>query len=326
MSSTTRAFRSKRSTADSMENSLVIGSGPAGLTAALYLARAELSPLILDGPLPGGQLTQTTEIENFPGFPEAVNGFELIMAMRKQAERFGTRLQGDRAANIEGGNGEPFETTLASGDKITSKTIIFATGASPRWLGLESEKKLMNKGVSACATCDGAFHKNHEVVVVGGGDTAMEEAIFLARFASSVTIIHRRDQLRASKIMAERALNHPKISVAWNSVVVEITGEDAVEGVKIKNVETGDISEIRCQGYFAALGHIPATEILKGKVELDDAGYIVLRNDSPETEIKGLFAAGDCADHTYRQAITAAGMGCAAAISAERFLESSANG
>jgi len=304
-----------------MENTIVIGSGPAGLTASLYLARAELSPICVDGPLPGGQLTQTTEIENFPGFPEAINGFELIMSMRKQAERFGASFKSDVVTQINGGNGAPFETTFLSGEKTLSKTVIFATGASPRWLGLDSEKRLMNKGVSACATCDGAFHKDHDVVVVGGGDTAMEEAIFLSRFASSVTIIHRRDKLRASKIMADRALANPKISVAWDSVVVDILGDDAVEGVKIKNVKTEEISEIKCQGYFAALGHVPATELLKGKVELDEAGYIVLDN-GPETKVAGLFAAGDCADHTYRQAITAAGMGCAAAISAERYLES----
>jgi len=306
-----------------MENTTIIGSGPAGLTAALYLARAELQPLVIDGPLPGGQLTQTTEIENFPGFPESINGFELIMAMRKQAERFGAKFKSDIATQIDGGGERPFETTLASGEKIISKTLVFATGASPRWLGLDSERELMNKGVSACATCDGAFHKDHDVVVVGGGDTAMEEAIFLSRFASSVTIIHRRDKLRASKIMAERALANPKVSVLWNSVVEEVLGTESVEGVKVKNVVTDEVSEVKCQGYFAALGHIPATELLKEKVDLDDAGYIVL-NGSPETKVKGLFAAGDCADHTYRQAITAAGMGCAAAISAERFLESNA--
>ncbi len=305
----------------SLENILVLGSGPAGLTAALYLARAELKPIVLDGPLPGGQLTQTTEIENYPGFPEPVSGFDLVMSMRSQATRFGTRFKSDIALSITGGDGAVFDTALKSGEHIRSKAIVFATGASPRWLGLESEKKLMNKGVSACATCDGAFHKNHDVVVVGGGDTAMEEAIFLARFASSVTIIHRRDKFRASKIMADRALANPKISVQWDSVVVDILGEDSVEGVRIKNVKSGEKSVITCQGYFAALGHIPATALLKDIVELDDAGYIALRDNSPETKIKGLFAAGDCADHTYRQAITAAGMGCAAAIATERFLE-----
>ena len=304
-----------------MEKVIIIGSGPAGLTAAVYLARAELKPVLIAGPLPGGQLTQTTDIENFPGFPEGINGFELMFNMQKQAERFGTDIRNDAVASVNLTPGGPQTVTLASGEELTSKALIIATGASPRWLGLESEKRLMNKGVSACATCDGAFYKDVPVVVVGGGDTAMEEAVFLTKFASSVTIIHRRDKLRASKIMADRALNNPKIAVAWDSVVEEILGENAVEGVKIKNVKTGEISTIDCQGYFVALGHTPATEPYKDFIEVDEQGFIVLKGATSYTNIDGVFAAGDCADHTYRQAISAAGMGCRAAIDTERWLE-----
>ena len=305
-----------------MKQVTIIGSGPAGLTAAVYLARAELNPLVITGPLPGGQLTQTSEIENFPGFPDGgVNGFELMMKIQKQAETFGTVIKNDRVTSLRLQNGGPQELTLASEEQIKSQTIIIATGASPRWLGLESEQRLMNKGVTACATCDGAFYKDMPVVVIGGGDTAMEEALFLTRFASSVTVIHRRDQLRASKIMAERALANPKITMAWNSVVEEVMGDDAVEGVKIRDVKTDKISLIECKGYFAALGHIPATEIFREYIETDEQGYIILPDNSSSTNMDGVFAAGDCADHTYRQAVTAAGMGCKAAIDAERWLE-----
>jgi len=304
-----------------MDNIIIIGSGPAGLTAAVYLARADLKPVVITGKLPGGQLTQTTDIENFPGFPESVNGFELMMKMRQQAERFGALLKNDTVTSVSLQNGGVQVVTLASGGKIETKALIIATGASPRWLGLESEKRLMNKGVSACATCDGAFYRDVPVVVVGGGDTAMEEAVFLTHFASSVTIIHRRDQLRASKIMAERALNNPKISVLWNSVVDEILGDDSVEGVRVRNVKTSETSVLECSGYFAALGHIPATEIFRDYIDTDEQGYIVLPGHSSCTNFEGVFAAGDCADNTYRQAITAAGMGCKAAIDTERWLE-----
>jgi thioredoxin reductase (NADPH) len=304
-----------------MNDVIIIGSGPAGLTAAIYLSRAELKPLLIAGSLPGGQLTQTTDIENYPGFKDPINGFELMFNMQKQAEHFGTEIKNETVASVNFKNGGPQEVTLTSGETLTGKAVIIATGASPRWLGLESEQRLMNKGVTACATCDGAFYKDVPVVVVGGGDTAMEEALFLTRFASSVTIIHRRDQLRASKIMGERALKHPKIEVAWNSVVEEVLGDDAVEGVKIKNVKTGEFSVIDCKGYFVALGHVPATELFKDYIDTDNHGYLDLKTNSSYTNIDGVFAAGDCADSVYRQAISAAGMGCRAAIDTERWLE-----
>lgn len=303
-----------------MKNVIVIGSGPAGLTAAIYLARAELEPIVLSGQLPGGQLTQTTDIENFPGFHDAVNGYELMTLMRRQAEKFGAEIKLESAKSVELPQSGPMTVQHSTG-AITAKSLIVATGASPRWLGLESEQRLLNKGVSACATCDGAFYKDVPVVVVGGGDTAVEEAVFLTRFASSVTIIHRRDKLRASKIMAERALNNPKINIAWDSVVEEVLGDDSVEGVRIKNVRTGESSTIDSVGYFAALGHIPATDIFKKWIDTDDQGYIKLGSSSSYTNVDGVFAAGDCADRTYRQAITAAGMGCKAAIDVERWLE-----
>lgn len=305
-----------------MEEVIVIGSGPAGLTAALYLSRAELKPVLISGSLPGGQLTQTTDVENYPGFIDPVNGFDLMHNMQKQTEKFGTDIRNETVKSVELKDKGPHKITLKSGDSLSSKALVIATGASPRWLGLESEKRLMNKGVTACATCDGAFYKDVPVVVVGGGDTAMEEAIFLTRYASKVTIIHRRDELRASKIMGDRALNNPKIEMAWDSVVEEILGENSVEGVRIKNVKTEETSEIECQGYFAALGHVPATEVFKEQIDTDDNGYILLKENSSYTNIEGVFAAGDCADHVYRQAVTAAGMGCRAAMDAERWLES----
>ena len=305
-----------------MINTVIIGSGPAGLTAGIYLSRAELKPVLFAGNLPGGQLTQTTDIENFPGFPDGINGFELMFKMQQQAEHFGVDIRNEVVVSVAFKTGGPQEITLQSGETIQAKSVIIATGASPRWLGLESEKKLLNKGVSACATCDGAFYKDVPVVVIGGGDTAIEEAIFLTKFASSVTVIHRRDQLRASKIMCERAMNNPKITIQWDSVVEEVLGEDAVEGIRIKNVKTDEVSTIDCKGYFAALGHVPATKLFSDYIDTDDQGYIILNNRSSYTNIDGVFAAGDCADHSYRQAITAAGMGCAAAIDTERWLES----
>ncbi len=304
-----------------MEKIIIIGSGPAGLTAAIYSSRARNEPLLISGSVPGGQLTQTSDIENYPGFKDPVNGFELMSAFQKQAERFGTRMVNDRAVSVELKPGGPHKITLAGGSTMECLALIIATGASPRWLGLESEKRLLGKGVSACATCDGAFFRKQDVVVIGGGDTAMEEAIFLTRFASSVTVIHRRDQLRASKIMAERAKANPKIKFVWDSVVSDIIGRNEVEAVTVKNLKTGAESSLKCTGYFAALGHIPNTEIFKGKVDMDDVGYIRLRDTSSYTSVDGVFAAGDCADHIYRQAVTAAGMGCKAAIDAERWLE-----
>ena len=305
-----------------MENVVIIGSGPAGLTAAIYSARALLNPLIIAGTTPGGQLTETSDIENYPGFENPVGGFELMAAFQKQAERFGARTAYDNVSSANLTSGGPHEIILGGGDKIQTRALIIATGASPMWLGIESEKRLMSKGVSACATCDGAFFRNVPVVVVGGGDTAMEEAVFLTRFASNVIVVHRRDELRASKIMAARAMKNPKIRFEWNSVVEEITGQNEVEGVTLKNLRTGGKKKIDCKGFFAALGHTPNTEIFKGLIEMNDVGYIVLKQERSYTSVEGVFAAGDCADHVYRQAVTAAGMGCKAAIDAERWLES----
>jgi thioredoxin reductase (NADPH) len=305
-----------------MENVVIIGSGPAGLTAAVYAARALLNPVVIAGTTPGGQLTQTSDIENYPGFEKPVGGFDLMTAFQKQAERFGTRTVSDNVSSVKFSPGGPHEISLGGGDKIQAQAVIIATGASPMWLGIESEKRLMAKGVSACATCDGAFYRNVPVTVVGGGDTAMEEAIFLTRFASKVIVIHRRGELRASKIMAERAMKNPKISFEWNSVVEEITGQNEVEGVILRNLKTGEKKNVACRGFFVALGHKPNTEVFKGLVEMNDVGYIVLKQERSCTSVEGVFAAGDCADHVYRQAVTAAGMGCKAAIDAERWLES----
>ncbi len=306
-----------------MKNIVIIGSGAAGLTAAIYASRADLEPLLISGELPGGLLTQTSDVENYPGFPEAVNGFELMSKFQQQAERFGTTVKSDTVSKAELKPGGPHKLHLASGELIETKALIIATGASPRWLGLESEERLKNKGVSACATCDGAFFRDVPVVVVGGGDTAMEEAIFLTKFASKVTIVHRRDELRASKIMGDRAKANPKIEFCWSSQVVDIIGDEEVEKVKIKNLKDESESIIEAKGFFAALGHIPNTGIFHG-IETDKAGFIQLQHGSSYTNIEGVFAAGDCADHIYRQAITAAGMGCKAAIDAERWLDANA--
>lgn len=303
-----------------MRNIVIIGSGAAGYTAAIYASRANLQPLIIAGKLPGGLLTQTTDVENYPGFPEAVNGYELMMKFQQQAEHFGAELKYDTVEAVSFKNKGPQELTLSSGEKIEAKAVIIATGASPKWLGLESEKRLQTKGVSACATCDGAFYRNVPVAVVGGGDTAMEEASFLTKFASEVYLIHRRDQFRASKIMVERVSNNPKIKIIFNSVVSEILGQNEVEAVTVKNILTNETSELKCKGYFAALGHKPSTDIFKGIIDMDENGFISLKNNSSCTNIEGVFAAGDCADHVYRQAITAAGMGCRSAIDAERWL------
>jgi thioredoxin reductase (NADPH) len=306
-----------------MENVIIIGSGPAGYTAAVYCARANLNPVVISGKLPGGQLTQTTEIENFPGFPEPINGFELMIKMQNQAERFGTKLLYDSVKAVTFKNDGPQKILLESGDELVSKTVIIATGATPRWLGLEAEQRLMTKGVSACATCDGAFFRDVPIVVVGGGDSAIEEAIFLTKFASKVYIIHRRDKLRASKIMGDRAKENPKIEIVWDSIVTDIQGDDEVEAVIIKNVKTDKEKTIECKAYFAALGHIPSTEVFTG-IEKDKQGYIELKDKSSLTNIEGIFAAGDCADSTYKQAVTAAGMGCRAAIDVEHWLERNA--
>ena len=304
------------------EKLVIVGSGPAGYTAAIYAARANLNPLLYSGMLPGGLLTQTTEVENFPGFPESVLGFDLVTAMQAQAERFGTRIEYDAVEKFELTDGGIQKLILPSGDVVETEALIIATGASPRYLGLPNEERLRNHGVSACATCDGAFFKDVPVVVIGGGDSAMEEATFLTRFANKVYVVHRRDELRASPIMAERARANPKIEFGWSSVVEDILGQESVEGIRVKSLKTGATSEIACKGYFAALGHIPNTAPFKEFIQLDEHGFVVLSGDSSRTTLAGVFAAGDCADPHYRQAITAAGMGCKAGMDAERYLES----
>ncbi len=305
-----------------MEKLIIIGCGAAGLTAAIYAARANLNPLVLAGPLPGGLLTQTSDVENFPGFPEAINGYELMLKLQQQAERFGTRVENETVQSVVLKNGGPQSLTLGSGKVLECEALIVATGASPRWLGLESEKKFLNKGVSACATCDGAFFRNVPVAVVGGGDSAMEEANFLTHFASEVHLIHRRDAFRAFPIMVERSKANPKIVFHLNSTVSDIYGDKDVDGVEIKNVQTGAVEKIPCKGYFAALGHIPNTAVFKGLLDMDEGGYLILQGQSSQTNVEGVFGAGDCADHVYRQAVTAAGMGCRAAIDVERWLNS----
>ncbi|NOY81827.1 MAG: thioredoxin-disulfide reductase [Kiritimatiellaeota bacterium] len=304
------------------ETLVIVGTGPAGLTCAVYAARANLRPLLIDGTLPGGQLTQTTEVENYPGFPEGISGFVLMQNMRQQAERFGTRSLSDTVARGELSPGGPHKLFLGGGKTIETQALVIATGARPRWLGVPGEEELKNKGVSACATCDGAFFRDVPIAVVGGGDSAIEEALFLTRFGSKVFVVHRRKELRASKIMQERAFANPKIAFCWDSVVDEILGVDAdrVTGVRLRNVETGELSTLDCGAVFMAIGHTPSTEPFRDQVEMDERGYIRLQGQSSRTSIEGVFAAGDCADSAYRQAVTAAGMGCRAAIDAERWL------
>jgi len=304
------------------ETLVIVGTGPAGLTAAIYAGRANINPLVIDGVLPGGQLTQTTEVENYPGFIEGISGYLLMQNMRQQAERFGTRFLSDTVEESELASGGAQVLALGSGEKLETRALIIATGARPRWLGVPGEEELKNKGVSACATCDGAFFRDVPIAVVGGGDSALEEALFLTRFGSKVYVIHRRDQLRASKIMQHRALANPKIEFCWNSVVAEILDvkADRVTGLRLRNVKTDETSTLDCEAVFMAIGHIPSTEAFQGKVAVDEKGYIQLEGSSSATDIDGVFAAGDCADSTYRQAITAAGMGCRAAIDAERWL------
>jgi thioredoxin reductase (NADPH) len=304
-----------------MENVVIIGSGCAGLTAALYTARANLGPLVLAGNLPGGLLTTTSTVENFPGFPEGINGYELMSRIQKQAERFGARVRFGAVESVDFGS-RPFAVTF-EGERIQSDTVIVATGASHRHLGLESENKLESRGVTYCATCDGALpmFRNQPLVVVGGGDSACEEAMFLTRFASQVFLVHRRDKLRASRIMAERTLAHPKVTPVWDTVVQEVLDVAAgkVKGVRLKNLKSGVERTLDCAGVFVAIGHVPSTQIFKGFLDMDENGYIIPRNGAG-TNIPGVFVAGDCADHKYRQAVTAAGYGCAAAIEAERYL------
>ncbi len=308
------------SPADGIENVVILGTGPAGLTAAIYAARANLTPLCVEGTQPGGQLTITSEVENFPGFPNGVQGPEMMVAFRQQAERFGTRFkQGDvQKVDI---TKRPFTLSLADGSEVKTKTLIIATGASAKLLGLKNESRLMGRGVSACATCDGFFFRNQDIAVVGGGDTAMEEANFLTRFAKTVTLIHRRDTFRASKVMQDRVLANPKVKVIYDTGVEDIIGDQEVTGLKLKNLKTGEMSELTVSGFFVAIGHQPNTKLFKDQLKTTDADYLIVQPGTTKTEIPGVFAAGDVADHVYRQAITAAGTGCMAAIDAERYLE-----
>ena len=300
---------------------VILGSGPAGLTAALYAGRANLSPLMVEGTAPGGQLTITTEVENYPGFEHGIQGPEMMEVFRRQAERFGLRVTYGEASAVNP-KVHPFELTV-EGETIKAEALIIATGATAKLLGIESEKRLMGYGVSACATCDGAFFKDKEAIVVGGGDTAMEEANFLTRFCTKVTVVHRRNQLRASKIMQDRAHKHPKISFIWDSVIEEIHGEPktGVSGVTLKNLVTGKTSEFKTDAVFVAIGHQPNTQIFRGQLDMDELDYLKVKPGTTYTNIDGVFAAGDVADRTYRQAVTAAGTGCMAAIDAERWLE-----
>src|SRR3984957_2600162 len=307
--------------ADEINKVVILGSGPAGLTAALYTARANLSPLLIEGNEPGGQLPITTEVENYPGFEHGVQGPEMMDVFRRQVTRFGTRFLIGAVTEARL-NKRPFE--LVTDDSVVkADSVIISTGASAKLLGIESEKRLMGYGVSACATCDGAFFKEREAIVIGGGDTAMEEATFLTRFCTKVTIVHRRDTLRASKIMQDRARKNPKIAFIWDSAIEEIVGEQkqGVSGVKLKNLKTGKITDMKTDAVFVAIGHQPNTAIFKGQLDMDELGYLKVKSGSTYTNIEGVFAAGDVADSVYRQAVTAAGTGCMAAIDAERWLE-----
>ena len=298
---------------------VIIGTGPAGYTAALYAARAGLSPLVVQGHEPGGQLTTTTDVENFPGYPDGVMGPDMMKDLENQATRFGAELQWGQVTHVDL-SGSPHRLVVDETTPLVADAVIVATGASAKYLGLENEKRLLGRGVSACATCDGAFFREEEIAIVGGGDTAMEEALFLTRFASTVHLIHRRDELRASKVMQDRVLGHPKVTVHWNTVVTDVLGETAVTGLKTENVETGETGELPVTGFFVAIGHEPNTDLFQGWLDRDDAGYVQTHPDSTWTDVEGVFVCGDAQDHVYRQAVTAAGTGCMAAIDAERWL------
>jgi thioredoxin reductase (NADPH) len=300
---------------------LIIGSGPAGLTAALYAARANLSPLLVEGLEAGGQLTLTSLVENFPGFRSGIQGPDLMEEMRQQVAAFDTEIVQGNVTRVDLSK-PPFSVELADGRRVTTQTLIIATGASARWLEIDSDRKLAGRGVSTCATCDGYFFRNKPIAVIGGGDSAMEEAIYLARLASKVTVIHRRDSLRASKIMQDKALNNPKIDFIWDSEIAEVkdVSKGQVTGLLVRNLKTGHLSEVALDGVFIAIGHTPNTSLFKGQIDLDEHGYVVVHNGQ-HTSVPGVFAAGDVHDHTYRQAVTAAGFGCKAALDAERYLD-----
>ena len=301
------------------EKVLIIGSGPAGLTAAIYAARAGLEPLMVEGMERGGQLMITTDVENFPGFPDGVMGPDLMDQIRKQAERFGTRIISSDVSRVDFSE-RPFKVWVGK-DEFTADSIIISTGASARWIGVPGEERLRGYGVSACATCDGFFFRDKELIVVGGGDTAMEEAIFLTKFASKLTVVHRRDEFRASPIMAQRVMDHPKIDIAWNATVDEILGDDLVTGVVLRDTVTDETREVTTDGVFVAIGHDPNTKIFHDQLELDDDGYIVVSPGTTLTSVEGVHAAGDVTDKVYRQAITAAGLGCQAALDIQHWLE-----
>jgi thioredoxin reductase (NADPH) len=301
---------------------VIIGSGPAGYTAAIYAARAMLEPILIQGIQPGGQLTITTDVENYPGFADVIQGPWLMEQMEKQALHVGTQIKTDLVTRLDTSR-RPFRLTCDSGDVYLAETVILATGAQARWLGIPSEETFKGFGVSACATCDGFFYRGKEVVVVGGGNTAVEEALFLTNFASQVTVVHRRDHFRAERILQDRLFKHPKVKVIWESVVDEIGGDsnpNKVTHVRLKNVKSGTLTEVKADGVFIAIGHAPATELVKDQVKLKPSGYVEVAPNSTATSVPGLFAAGDVADETYRQAVTAAGLGCMAALEAERFL------
>ena len=301
---------------------LIIGAGPAGYTAAIYAARAMLKPVMVRGLQPGGQLTITTDVENYPGFADVVQGPWLMEQMQKQAQHVGTRMMWDTIVDVDVSNGSPFTATSDSGNEYVADVLVIATGAQAKWLGVPGEQELGGKGVSACATCDGFFYRGKKVAVIGGGNTAVEEALYLTNHSDDVTLIHRRDELRAEKILQERLLNHPKINVIWNKAVesFEAGPTGALGHLNLRDTQTGEDSTLEVDGAFVAIGHAPATELFKGKLPMDEGGYLLTEPGSPKTDVPGVFAAGDVTDHVYRQAVTAAGMGCMAALDAERFL------